>query len=141
VFVAKRRVQKMIQQELQKSMQRLVGIVRREDEMRQAVGVVSGFAARAVNAKVAGNREYNPGWHTALDLRPLLIVSEAVARAAIERRESRGAQFREDFPDKSAEFGKVSFVVRRGPDGRMAVERVPVVPLTDEQRTIVEEMK
>ncbi len=88
-----------------------------------------------------GNREYNPGWHTALDLPNLLTVSEAVTRAALERKESRGAQFRDDFPDKSAEFGKVNIVVRKEPDGGMRIERVPIVPLTPEHKAIIEEMK
>lgn len=130
-----------IQHELQETMQSLVGIVRREEEMRRAVDAIVGFARRACAVRVPGNREYNPGWHTALDLHPLLVVSEAVTRSALERRESRGAQFREDFPEKSAEYGKVRIVVRRGPDGAMQVAREPVPGTTEEQRLIIEEMK
>jgi succinate dehydrogenase / fumarate reductase flavoprotein subunit len=122
-------------------MQDQVGIVRREEEMRQALETIGRLRGRAESVRVPGNREYNPGWHTALDLRHLLTVSEAITRAAIERRESRGAQFREDFAEKDPAFGKVSVVVRKGPDGRMMVLREPVPPLSDEQRTIIEEMK
>jgi succinate dehydrogenase / fumarate reductase flavoprotein subunit len=130
-----------VQQELQAAMQDQVGIVRREEEMRQALETIGRLRGRAESVRVPGNREYNPGWHTALDLRHLLTVSEAITRAAIERRESRGAQFREDFAEKDPAFGKVSVVVRKGPDGRMMVLREPVPPLSDEQRTIIEEMK
>ncbi|HKX46290.1 MAG TPA: fumarate reductase/succinate dehydrogenase flavoprotein subunit, partial [Planctomycetota bacterium] len=91
--------------------------------------------------RVEGNREYNPGWHTALDLRNLLIVSEAVARCAIARRESRGAHFREDFPDKVDAFGRVNHVVRRAPDGAMQLEARPVAALSEEHQRIVEEQK
>ena len=86
-------------------MQKLVGIVRKESEMVEALEALQHLWSRAANASATGNREYNPGWHTALDLESLLTVSEAITRAAIERKESRGAQFREDYPDKSAELG------------------------------------
>ena len=82
--------------------------------------------ARAATAAVHGHREYNPGWHTALDLRHLLTVSEAIARCAIERRESRGGHFREDYPEKAAEFGKVNMLVRKAADGSMELQRVPL---------------
>ena len=130
-----------LQHELQTAMQDQVGIVRREDEMRSALETIDRLRARAELVRVCGNREYNPGWHTALDLRQSLTVSEAITRAAIERRESRGAQFREDYAEKDPVFGKVNIVVRKGADGRMVVARDPVPPMSDEQRTIIEEMK
>ena len=129
-----------IQHELQEAMQDLVGIVRREEEMRKALDTIQGLRARAAGVRVPGNREYNPGWHTALDLRHLLTVSEAITRAALERKESRGAQFREDFPSKDAELGRVTMLVRRAPDGTMAVVREPLPPLSGEQKQIIEEM-
>ncbi len=98
-------------------------------------------AQRAAAVAVAGNREYNPGWHTALDLPNLLTVSEAVTRAALERRESRGAQFRADYPGEGSGFGAVNIVVRKEPDGGMQISRVPVVPVTPELQAIIEEMK
>ena len=73
--------------------------------------------ARAAQAGICGNRQYNNGWHTAMDLPNLLMVSEAITRAALLRKESRGAQFRDDFPDKDSEWGKHNIIVRRGVDG------------------------
>src|SRR6202035_5613822 len=93
-----------IQKDLQETMQDLVGIVRNETEMREALQRIGKFKSRAEKAAVTGNREYNPGWHTALDLKNLLTVSEAVTRAALERKESRGAQFRDDYPGKDDAF-------------------------------------
>ena len=83
-------------------MQDLVGIVRQEEEMLRALEGLAELRERAPACKVTGNREYNPGWHTALDLHNLLTVSEAVTRAALARKESRGGQFRDDYPDKDA---------------------------------------
>src|SRR5438132_3761868 len=97
-----------VQNDLQDTMQDLVGIVRNESEMREALEKIDGLKKRAERAAVTGHREYNPGWHTALDLENLLTVSEAIARAALERKESRGAQFRDDYPDKNEQFAKVN---------------------------------
>jgi succinate dehydrogenase / fumarate reductase flavoprotein subunit len=130
-----------IQQKLQEVMQDLVGIVRTESEMKQALEEIEELSRRTGAVRVEGNREYNNGWHTALDLPNLLTVSEAIARAAIEREESRGAHFREDRPSKSAELGKVSMVVRRGPAGEMQVAREPVPEMPPELKQIIEEMK
>jgi succinate dehydrogenase / fumarate reductase flavoprotein subunit len=130
-----------VQHTLQDKMQSLVGIVRREDEMREALAMVERLADAAQRTTVYGNREYNPGWHTALDLEHLLTVSEAITRAGLLRQESRGAHFRDDFPEKSAEWAKYNIAVRKGFDGTMQVERVPVVPLGEEQKAIIEEMK
>src|SRR5437879_7727166 len=96
-----------IQKDLQETMQDLVGIVRNEGEMREALKKIGNFKTRAQHTAATGNREYNPGWHTALDLQNLLTVSEAITRAALERKESRGAQFREDYPEKEERFSKV----------------------------------
>jgi succinate dehydrogenase / fumarate reductase flavoprotein subunit len=130
-----------IQRQLQVLMQSQVGIVRRQEEMEDALRQIAALAERAAGVAAHGNREYNPGWHTALDLHNLLTVSEAVTRAAIERRESRGAQFRDDYPAKDEAFGKVNFIIRKGAGGEMAVVREPVVAMDEEQRRIVEEMK
>jgi len=130
-----------IQTELQDMMQNLVGIVRTEAEMQQALGELAKLAERAGRAGVTGHREYNPGWHTAIDLRNLLTVSEAIARSAIERKESRGGHFREDFPDTIAEYATFNIVTRRKPDGSMEVRRVPLPPLPPELKQIIEEQK
>ena len=130
-----------IQYALQEMMQDLVGIVRNEGGMRRAVDGIGELWKRAEKVGVVGNREYNPGWHTALDLKNLLTVAEAVALSALERKESRGAQFREDYPDKDAAQGKVNTSVRRGADGSIEVRQDPVPELTDEHRNIIEEMQ
>ena len=90
---------------------------------------------------MTGNREYNPGWHTALDLKNLLIVSEAITRAALERKESRGAQFREDYPDKDERFGKVNTMISKSPSHSMQVRLEPLPEMPDYLRQIIEEMK
>jgi succinate dehydrogenase / fumarate reductase flavoprotein subunit len=130
-----------IQHALQDAMQNLVGIVRTEGEMRQALDCIGQLRARAERAGIPGNRQYNNGWHTAMDLRNLLDVSEAITRAALLRKESRGAQFREDYPDKDPEWGKFNIAVRDGGDGEMVVEKRPVPPMPDDLRKIIEEMK
>jgi succinate dehydrogenase / fumarate reductase flavoprotein subunit len=130
-----------IQQELQERMQDLVGIVRTESEMLEALEVIAQLRKRAAEVGVAGNRQYNNGWHTAMDLPNLLDVSEAITRAALLRKESRGAQFREDFPEKDPEWGKYNIVVRRGSEGEMVVDKRPVPIMPEELKAIVEEMK
>jgi succinate dehydrogenase / fumarate reductase, flavoprotein subunit len=129
-----------IQADLQERMQDLVGIVRTESELRQALGEIARLHEDAARVGVHGHREYNTGWHTALDLPNLLLVSEAITRSAIERRESRGAHFREDYPEKSAELGHISVVVRRGADGMMQVVREPIAELPSGLKSIIEEM-
>ena len=130
-----------IQHELQDRMQDLVGIVRREDEMKQALEIIGQLQQRATKAVVTGNREYNPGWHTALDLPHLLTVSEAITRAAIERKESRGGHFRDDYPNKDAEAAKFNLVVKKQADGAMQVRREPLPVMAAELKTIIDEIK
>ncbi len=130
-----------VQSELQAMMQQLVGIVRKEDEMHRALHGIHTLTELAKKVGVYGHREYNPGWHTAIDLKHLLTVSEAITRAAIERKESRGGHFREDFPNKSAEDGQMNIVLKKGPDGAMHLRRVPVTPLPDHLQQVIEEMK
>jgi len=130
-----------VQDSLQTTMQNLVGIVRTQHEMERALGELEELKRRAARVGVPGNREYNPGWHTALDLRHLLIVSEAIARSAIERRESRGGHFRDDYPEKDAAFGTINHLIRRGADGRMTLERAPIPPMPAELAAIVKEMQ
>ena len=129
-----------IQYDLQEKMQELVGIVRMESEMKQALEVIEKLHVREANVGIDGNRQYNNGWHTAMDLRHLLTVSEAITRAAILRQESRGAQFREDFQSKDPEWGKYNLVIKKTDSG-MAVEKRPVPELPGELKQIVEEMK
>jgi succinate dehydrogenase / fumarate reductase flavoprotein subunit len=130
-----------VQRDLQEMMQDLVGIVRREEEMRRALDGLATLRDRARRVAVYGHREYNPGWHTALDLENLLVVSEAITRSALERKESRGAHFREDFENKEGEFGGINIVVRRHPDGTMGVRRQAIPAMPAELRQIIEEME
>ncbi|MGH9946148.1 MAG: fumarate reductase/succinate dehydrogenase flavoprotein subunit [Pyrinomonadaceae bacterium] len=129
-----------IQSDLQEMMQANVGIVRTESEMLTALDELKKLNDRAANAAVPGNIDYNPGWHTALDLHNLLTVSEAVTRSAIERKESRGGQFRDDFPEKAPEFGKINIAVRRDADGQMQISRVPIPEMPEELKQVIEEM-
>ena len=130
-----------VQYALQEMMQDLVGIVRNGTEMQRALAGLGPLRQRANQVGVGGHREYNPGWHAALDLHNLLTVSEAITRSAIERRESRGGHFREDYPDKDPNFGTSNVVVRRGRDGGMDISRVPIPDMPDELKRIIEEMK
>src|SRR5204863_1931696 len=112
-----------------------------EAEMQDAVKELGTLVDRARRAGVTGHREYNPGWHTAIDLKHLLTVSEAIARSAIERKESRGGHFREDFPDKNPEYATFNIVTSRRPDGSMEVKRVPLPPLPSELKQTIEDQK
>ena len=129
-----------IQHDLQDMMQRLVGIVRNEGEMREAIAELQKLKARAAKCSVTGNIDFNPGWHTALDLKNLLTVSEAIAVAALERKESRGGHFREDYPNKEAEFGKFNLSLKQDADGQMKISRVPIPEMPEELRNVIEEM-
>src|SRR5947207_2704351 len=128
-----------VQRDLQEAMQELVGIVRNETEMRAALEKLKTFWERADRAGVTGHREYNPGWHTSLDLRNLLMVSEAIARAALERKESRGAQFREDYPNKDEGYAKVNTMISKAPDGSMQIRLEPLPEMPDYLKQVIEE--
>jgi len=129
-----------IQQALQNVMQENVGIVRREAEMLRALAEIDSLTQRAKKVTVTGNREYNPGWHTALDLGNLLTISRAITITAVERKESRGGHFRDDYPNKDPEFGKVNLVIQAGPDGSMVLSRVPIPPMPPELAAVIKEM-
>jgi succinate dehydrogenase / fumarate reductase flavoprotein subunit len=128
-----------VQTALQDMMQSHVGIVRTEAEMQQALTGLAALNARAAVAAVTGHREYNPGWHTSIDLGHLLTVSEAITRSAIERKESRGGHFREDYPDKDATYGTFNILTRKGADGSMNVSRVPIPAMPAELKQVIED--
>jgi succinate dehydrogenase / fumarate reductase, flavoprotein subunit len=130
-----------VQYALQDVMQDLVGIVRQQSEMKLALDKIAELKARAGRAAVAGNREYNNGWHTAIDLHNLLTVSEIIALSALERKESRGGHFCEDYPTKDEKYGKFNIVVRQDSAGAPQIECVPIKPMPDELKRIIEEMK
>jgi len=130
-----------VQLSLQDLMQEKCGIVRNEADMAAALDGLSMLKKRTAGVGIDGNREYNSGWHTCLDLPNLMVVSEALTRCALDRRESRGGHFREDCPDKSPEFGKHNTVVRMGPDNTMQLRREPIAPLRDDLKQVIEENK
>jgi succinate dehydrogenase / fumarate reductase flavoprotein subunit len=130
-----------VQYDLQETMQDLVGIVRREDEMQRALVEIGKLWERAGQVGAAGNRDYNPGWHTSLDLKNLLTVSEAITRSAIERKESRGGHFRDDFPEKDAGHATFNIVTFKDGEGRMQIRREPIKAMPAELKAVIEEMK
>ena len=128
-----------VQQDLQDCMQELVGIIRTEGELKSALERIAVLKERAARVTVEGHRQYNPGWHLALDLRSLLTVSECVALAAMERRESRGGHTRDDYPKPDPELGKVKVVVRRGAGGELTVAREALDEMPDDLQQLFEE--
>jgi succinate dehydrogenase / fumarate reductase flavoprotein subunit len=118
-----------VHEELREAMQTYVSIVRTEEDLKQALEKIKALRTRAAKARVGGNIQYNPGWHLALDLKNMLDISEAVTRAALERKESRGAHTREDYPETEKEWGKVNVIIRQTRDGIQVVrEPLPEMP-------------
>ncbi len=130
-----------VQSDLQNMMQELVGIVRQQKEMEKALDGIGKLKERAEKVGVQGHREYNPGWHTALDLKHLLTVSEAITKSALDRKESRGGHFRDDFPNKDPEAAKYNTVLSQAADGSMKLRREPIPPMSAELKQVIEEMK
>jgi len=130
-----------IQYDLQEMMQDLVGIARSKEGLTRAREEIQKLAQRAGQVAVGGNREYNPGWHTALDLHNLMTVSEAIALAALERKASIGAHSRDDYPEKEEPGAtKYNTIVRKNEDGTMAVRREPIPAIREDLQAIIEEM-
>jgi succinate dehydrogenase / fumarate reductase flavoprotein subunit len=119
-------------------METLVGIIRTEPELRRALEEIDQFRRRLARVGVVGNRQYNPGWHLALDLHSMLTVAEAVTRSALERKESRGGHARDDYPGTDARFAQVN-IVNRLARGELQVTQEPLPEMPDEMRHIVEE--
>ena len=130
-----------IQAQLQEMMQELVGIARSEENLTRALKEIQRLAEKARTVHAIGNREYNAGWHTALDLDNLLTVSEAIALAALERRASIGAHSRDDYPEKEEPGGgKYNTVIQKAPDNAMTIRRNPIPELPENLHAIIEEM-
>ena len=128
-----------IQHDLQQSMNDLVGIIRTEGELRDALAAIEELKKRAASMSVDGHRQYNPGWHLALDLRNMLLVSEAIARAALERQESRGGHTRDDFPGPDPEWGGQNLVVSLADDGEsVLLNPQPLPPMPDDLKRFFE---
>jgi succinate dehydrogenase / fumarate reductase flavoprotein subunit len=125
-----------IQQDLQDCMQRLVGIIRREDELKEAQKELAALKERAKRVKVEGHRQYNPGWHLALDLDPLLTLSECLTMGALQRTESRGGHTREDYPRTDDELGKVNMVISRRED-ELSIRAEPLPQMPDELEALL----
>jgi len=130
-----------VQTDLQEEMHKLVGIVSVEDELSEALNKIKDLSARADRAGCGGNRGYNPGWHTAMELKHMITVAEAIARAARERKESRGGHFREDFQQKSESFGKINICIKKGADGNMEVKHIPKQKVREDLQQIIDDMK
>jgi succinate dehydrogenase / fumarate reductase flavoprotein subunit len=129
-----------VQQDLQQTMNDLVGIIRTRAELESSLAEIEKLKVRAAHLMVEGQREYNPGWHLALDLHNMLLVSECIARAALEREESRGGHTREDHPGFDEEWGKKNIVlsINSAGDGvDLATQPLPVMP--DELAAFFEE--
>jgi succinate dehydrogenase / fumarate reductase flavoprotein subunit len=129
-----------VQHDLQQTMHDLVGIIRNEPEMKLALERIAELKERVANLSVEGHRQYNPGWHLALDLPHMLIVSECIARAALERQESRGGHTRDDFPASDPEWGKTNLICFRAPDGSVGLIRQPLPQMPPELAEIFEEV-
>jgi succinate dehydrogenase / fumarate reductase, flavoprotein subunit len=121
-----------VHSELQTIMNDLVGLIRREPELKTALVELDKLRTRAAHVSAPGERAYNPGWHLALDLRNMLLVAECVAQAALERQESRGGHTREDYPSMSPEWRKVNLVCSAGADGNVTLRRQLMVPMRTE---------
>jgi succinate dehydrogenase / fumarate reductase flavoprotein subunit len=128
-----------VQQDLQQTMHDLVGIIRTAPEMEQALERIARLKERVAALSVEGHRQYNPGWHLALDLPHMLLVSECIARAALEREESRGGHTRDDFPATDAEWARTNLVCSRDPDGGVVLSRQPLPSMPAELAEIFEE--
>jgi succinate dehydrogenase / fumarate reductase flavoprotein subunit len=129
-----------LQLELQECMNELVGIIRNAGELERALKTIEGLKERAGNVAVEGHRQYNPGWHLAMDLRSLLTVGECIAMAALERQESRGGHTRDDFPKPDPTWARQNLVLRRV-KGELHIDRQPLPQLPAELATLFEEKK
>jgi succinate dehydrogenase / fumarate reductase flavoprotein subunit len=129
-----------VQHDLQQTMHDLVGIIRTAAEMEQALERIEALKERVANLSVEGHRQYNPGWHLALDLPHMLVVSECIARAALERQESRGGHTRDDFPAADAEWAGINLICSPTPEGGVTVHRQPLPQMPAELVEIFEEV-
>ncbi|MEO5662659.1 MAG: FAD-binding protein, partial [Nocardioides sp.] len=131
-----------IQSDLQQSMNDLVGIIRTASELEESLSEIEAFKARAKTMVVEGHRQYNPGWHLALDLRNMLIVSECIAKAALAREESRGGHTRDDFPGPNPAWGTKNLVVNLNAEGTgVDLHEKPLPLMPEELKKYFEEPK
>ncbi|MEP6666173.1 MAG: FAD-binding protein, partial [Nocardioidaceae bacterium] len=128
-----------IQHDLQDIMQRLVGIVRQAVELSESLAEIETLRERATRLSVEGHRQYNPGWHLALDLNNMLIVSECIAKAALERKESRGGHTRDDYPGPDPSWGDKNLVLTFDDDDHVDLKHQPLPVMPDELRSMFEQ--
>lgn len=127
-----------LMKELRASMQKKAGIMREESELKAQLDILASLKKRAWNTSVSGSRAYNPGWHTALDMRLMVEISEAVVLAALARKESRGGHARLDYPEPDPTFAKINHIIRRSSDGSLTVVTEPLPEMPEELRKVAE---
>ncbi|MDT7920369.1 MAG: fumarate reductase/succinate dehydrogenase flavoprotein subunit [Meiothermus sp.] len=127
-----------LMKELRATMQKNAGIMREESELKAQLEILANLRKRAWNTSVSGSRAYNPGWHTALDMRLMVEISEAVVLAALARKESRGGHARLDYPDPDPSFARINHIIRRSSDGTLTVVAEPLPEMPDELRKVAE---
>jgi len=129
-----------VHRDLQETMQNYVGIFRNEADLKRGLDEIGKLKQRAAQVRVDGSRLFNPGWHLGRDLKSMLTVSEAVALSALERKESRGAHSRIDFPKYDEQWSKLNNIISRGGDG-MRLSHLPITEMPSDLRAILEEKK
>jgi succinate dehydrogenase / fumarate reductase, flavoprotein subunit len=128
----------LMQQELQEAMMEHANLMRNEDSLKKGLGKVLALKDRLPNVKVEGTRLFNPGWHTAQDIRYLIQISEIILRTALERKERRGAQWRLDFDGPDEELGKINFIVKKDRQGEIGIERREIPPMPEHLASLLE---
>jgi succinate dehydrogenase / fumarate reductase flavoprotein subunit len=131
----------LIQQELQEAMMEHANLMRDEDSLKEGLGKILALKDRLPQISVPGSRLFNPGWHTAQDVRYLVQISEIIIRTALERKERRGAQWRLDFDGPDEELGKINFIVKKDRQGEVGIERREIPPMPEHLAKLVEEEK
>jgi succinate dehydrogenase / fumarate reductase, flavoprotein subunit len=129
----------LMQQELQEAMMEHANLMRNEDSLKEGLEKILALKDRLPNVKVGGTRLFNPGWHTAQDIRYLIQISEIILRTALERKERRGAQWRLDFDGPDEELGKINFIVKKDPhQGEISIERREIPPMPEHLAALIE---
>jgi succinate dehydrogenase / fumarate reductase flavoprotein subunit len=131
----------LMQQELQGAMMEHANLMRNEESLKEGLGKVLALKDRLPNVKVGGTRLFNPGWHTAQDIRYLIQISEIILRTALERKERRGAQWRLDYDGPDEELGKINFIVKKNGQGEVGIERREIQPMPEHLASLFEEEK
>ena len=128
----------LMQQELQEAMMEHANLMRNEDSLKEGLGKILALKDRLPSVKVGGTRLFNPGWHTAQDIRYLIQISEIILRTALERKERRGAQWRLDFDGPDEELGKINFIVKKDQQGEVGIERREIPPMPEHLSSLIE---